>query len=749
MAVSTSPSYVASGPPAPGAWRRVLAAGGVRVQLAILLLHAALLVTGRRPLPEGRFDTALYLLFLLVGIGLCLSTARREVDAAGRRFWRLCAAALGAWLLAEVVLLRWGFVSLGAALAVDLGYLAFYLALLLAFEVRRAPPRREEPRSDALDSAAVVLFCAFLLVELVLLPLWLHRPSYDSWVPSQSLYVVLDAVLVVRIAYLVGWMPDRRWQRVAQLLLASATLWLATDAVDAAQLAGWLSLPSGTPLDLLWYLPFPLLAVAAALPLDARPVRRERLRLRRGGVALYALLLPVLHLVHDLVAETPPALGRGLDVVTLVGVAVLGALALEQRRRLTCEYERIAAQQRETTRLLRQANERLEQGVATRTAELRTANTALEREVTERRIKEEALVALEKAVETTQVGVTIVDADQRIVYVNPAEARMHGYERDELIGQPVQLLAPPSHRRPLNPLHNIKMQSWHRESVNMRRDGSVFPVLLRSDLVRDAGGRPVRIVTTCEDISEQKASEAELRQSRERLRNLTSRLLAAREEERTRISRQVHDELGQTLTALKLDIAWLASKIADREPALGRQASSVSALIDQTIAAVQDISADLRPVVLDEFGVAAAIEWQLGHYAERTGLQCHFEADRGLTVGDRELATTLFRVFQELLTNVVRHARARRVEASLGRRDGWIELRVADDGVGISEEAIRDARSLGLIGIRERVQRLDGELTLQGAPNAGTVALVRFPETPRPPPPLAQTGLPDPSELID
>jgi signal transduction histidine kinase len=154
----------------------------------------------------------------------------------------------------------------------------------------------------------------------------------------------------------------------------------------------------------------------------------------------------------------------------------------------------------------------------------------------------------------------------------------------------------------------------------------------------------------------------------------------------------------------------------------------MSNLIDQTIAAVQDISADLRPVVLDEFGVAAAIEWQLDHYAERTGLECRFETDRGFAVGDRELATTLFRVFQELLTNVVRHARARHVAVTLERCDGALELRVADDGIGIDEEALRDSRSLGILGIRERVQRLDGELVIEGRRGEGTVVRVRFPE---------------------
>jgi signal transduction histidine kinase len=221
-------------------------------------------------------------------------------------------------------------------------------------------------------------------------------------------------------------------------------------------------------------------------------------------------------------------------------------------------------------------------------------------------------------------------------------------------------------------------------------------------------------------------AEEKLRRSHGQLRALAGRLRFVREEERTRIAREVHDELGQALTGLKIDLAWLHGRLAG-EPALHRMVKAMSAQVDATILTVRRIATDLRPGVLDSLGLAAAIEWQTMDFQSRTCILCEVAIDVTEAIWDRELSTACFRAFQETLTNIIRHAKATRVEVRLTQVGHELILTVQDNGRGITEGEVVHARSIGLIGMRERVAQVGGEVQFSGVPNKGTTVTIRVP----------------------
>lgn len=226
---------------------------------------------------------------------------------------------------------------------------------------------------------------------------------------------------------------------------------------------------------------------------------------------------------------------------------------------------------------------------------------------------------------------------------------------------------------------------------------------------------------------ERKRVNEELVNSREVLRNLSTHLQTVREEERTHISREIHDELGQALTALKMDLYWLNSKLPTDQKSLIKKTKSMLQLLDKTIQSVKRISTDLRPGLLDDLGLVAAIEWQTGEFQNRTGIKCKFSFNSDDIVIDQDMATALFRIFQESLTNVARHAKASSVQVNLKCDNNNIMLQVKDNGIGITEAQISDARSFGLIGMRERVHPFGGKVVIQAKKDKGTTLSVTIP----------------------
>ena len=241
-----------------------------------------------------------------------------------------------------------------------------------------------------------------------------------------------------------------------------------------------------------------------------------------------------------------------------------------------------------------------------------------------------------------------------------------------------------------------------------------------------------------QEVTERKQIEQELMKYRdhleeeveartEQLRDLSNRLQTIREEEKSRIAREVHDELGQALTALKLDIAWVERRLKEPEEVVKDKIQSLYALIESTIERVQIISSELRPQILDVMVVCEALRWQTGEFKERTGTECELTILPDSLDLDTERSTTLFRVYQEALTNVARHAEASRVDVRCEQFADRVELEVNDNGRGINEEELSDSHSLGLVGVRERVLLWKGEVQITGKPGQGTRLFVRIP----------------------
>jgi PAS domain S-box-containing protein len=265
-----------------------------------------------------------------------------------------------------------------------------------------------------------------------------------------------------------------------------------------------------------------------------------------------------------------------------------------------------------------------------------------------------------------------------------------------------------------------------------RKDGSYASVLDQGYVLHDANGKPARVVGGIRDISERRKAEEALKNSRRRLRALSARLQSAREEERTNVAREIHDELGQLLTAIKFNLDWLERKIGEREhdrslnPVLDRVVES-GEMIESAIHSVQRIASELRPGLLDHLGLAAALREEAHRFQKRTGITCalQFTADKlGLP---RDAATAIFRIFQEALTNVARHAQATEVRVTLEADSKQVFLRVEDNGLGIRPDAVADSRSLGLLGMQERASVLGGEMGIEPITPRGSRVTLRLP----------------------
>ena len=253
----------------------------------------------------------------------------------------------------------------------------------------------------------------------------------------------------------------------------------------------------------------------------------------------------------------------------------------------------------------------------------------------------------------------------------------------------------------------------------------VIPEVLRSKLAVFVGLHDMNRMLSAE-LAERSLTEQRLRSSEENLRALAAHLQSVREEERIHIAREIHDELGQALTGLKFDIGALAKTACREDPETTEKIQGLSGNIDRIINSVRRIASGLRPEVLDEIGLAAAIEWQAREFQRRTGVRCTVEIGPGFTDPDRERSTALFRIFQELLTNVARHANASRVKATLG--DGEeISLVVEDNGRGVRSEELEGNKSLGFLGLKERVLAFGGSIDVHGEEGKGTRVSVSIP----------------------
>jgi two-component system sensor histidine kinase UhpB len=372
-------------------------------------------------------------------------------------------------------------------------------------------------------------------------------------------------------------------------------------------------------------------------------------------------------------------------------------------------------------------------------------NEELSKEILERKHVEEALRRFinrnELILEAAGEGIYGLDTSGNAIFVNPAAARMTGWEVGELIGQPIHDILHyakadgTSYPREECPVHvSFRDGESHRVSneVFWRKDGRKFPVEYLSTPIRE-GGELVGVVVTFSDVTERRQAEERLKTSREQLRALSARLQSAREEEGTRIAREIHDELGSALTGLKWDLEWIEKTVLESASGssshrlLREKITSMTELIDSTINTVRRISSELRPGILDDLGLTAAIEWQAQQFQSRTGIACACNSCVETVDLDRDKSTAVFRIFQEILTNILRHAQASRVEIAMMRNEDDFVLEVRDNGRGIREDEEFGIHSLGILGMRERAHLAGGKVEIKGTQGKGTVVTVRVP----------------------
>jgi PAS domain S-box-containing protein len=327
-------------------------------------------------------------------------------------------------------------------------------------------------------------------------------------------------------------------------------------------------------------------------------------------------------------------------------------------------------------------------------------------------------------------SLVVVNLSGKIRSVNRALCSMLNYSEEELIDYPIQkIFATEFHMD--SELKELKEsgQLKNTERVYLSKSGKRIPVIFSGSIIYDNSRMIQDAVFVALDISERKQAEEKLNESREQLRNLLAYLQSVREHERTEFSHEIHDELGQSLTALKMDIHWLRKKHKGFS-SLTDKADSMLKIIDATIQTVKKICTELRPGILDHLGLGAAIEWQTIEFQKRSGIPCELNFNPEEIILDKDRSTAIFRILQETLTNIARHAEASAVNITIEKKASQLVMEVTDNGKGIKEENKNDAKSFGLIGMRERTLYLGGKFQIRGAQNQGTTVSVSIPIVP-------------------
>ena len=321
-----------------------------------------------------------------------------------------------------------------------------------------------------------------------------------------------------------------------------------------------------------------------------------------------------------------------------------------------------------------------------------------------------------KRVETTEEYVQALERDAPDLILS--DYTLPGFD-----GHTALLIA--QKKRPEAPFIFVTGTMGEEAAIETLKNGATdFVLKMRLDRLGAAVHRALR---EARERADRKQAVEQLRQSHEQLRALSVYLQHVREEERINISRAVHDELGQALTGLKIDLSWLANRLSKDQAPLIEKTKKMSFYIDETIQTVRRISTELRPGILDQLGLVAALEWQANEFQTRSGIQCAVKSSLDGAILDEDLNTAFFRIFQETLTNVLRHAGATRVNVHL-REDGEnLILEVKDNGRGITPAEIANTKSIGLLGMRERAALLGGKVSLTGARRKGTTVTVSIP----------------------
>ena len=355
---------------------------------------------------------------------------------------------------------------------------------------------------------------------------------------------------------------------------------------------------------------------------------------------------------------------------------------------------------------------------------------AVRREVAE--VQQATDARLGSIIDTAMDAIITMDEAHNILLFNVAAEKVFGRQRESVIGEKLEILLPQRYRA----AHQGHIHQFGATGVSSRRmgdktvltglraNGEEFPIDASISQHGEPGNKLFTVILR--DISLRLQTEQELRQSREEIRELASASQTAREQERSRVARELHDEIGGALTALKMDTAWISERLPQSEAILNEKLSSMRKMLDNTVTATRRIASDLRPMMLDDLGLAPATEWLVHDFERRTGIVCELAIALPEIDIPREMATSVFRILQESLTNVTKHARATHAEITLDTEDGMLVLTINDNGRGFDTAGPRVPQSYGLIGMRERVALLGGQIRVNSVSGEGTVVEARI-----------------------
>lgn len=350
------------------------------------------------------------------------------------------------------------------------------------------------------------------------------------------------------------------------------------------------------------------------------------------------------------------------------------------------------------------------------------------RDISERKTVEEELRKSEmryrSLIEQASDAIMITDFKGNFLDVNQSLCRMFGYSKPELLQMNIAALIDPEELK-VRPMAFDRLAAGlhvFSERRMMHRNGNIIDVEANVKQVDDR-----RVLAIARDVTVRKKVQMELEKSHEQLRKLSSHLETVREDERTSIAREIHDELGQQLTGLKMDAAWLNKKIPLKDKKVHKKISGMISLIDKTMTTVRHISSELRPRILDDLGLVDAMDWQSNEFEMRTGIRCRFKPQLKKRKFEKNLSTGIFRVYQETLTNVARHAEATKINTSLVADNGNIILKVEDNGKGFDEAEIKNKNTLGLLGMQERAMMFGGKIIIKSQKGKGTVVTLQVP----------------------